>query len=129
MLIGWAIYHWRFGHRHRVRFGMTVGAAGLAAWSALMATAHGAGLMLTPALMPLCSAAGSSGAASPSGAALAGLAAVLVHSAAMLAVMGAVAVAVYEWVGLAILRAGWINFDLLWSGVLATTGVGLVATI
>ena len=54
VLIGWALYHWRFGHRHRVRFGMQVGLAGLFAWSFLMAAAHGAGLMLWPALMPLC---------------------------------------------------------------------------
>src|SRR5690348_12787046 len=54
MLIGWAAYHWRFGHRHRVRFGMQAGLWGLAIWSFLMATAHGAGIMLWPALMPLC---------------------------------------------------------------------------
>ena len=54
LLIGWALYHWRFGHRHRVRFGMQVGLAGLGVWSFLMATAHGAGLMLWPVLMPLC---------------------------------------------------------------------------
>ena len=52
LLIGWAVYHWRFGHRHRVRFGMQAGLAGLAIWSFLMATAHGAGVMLWPALMP-----------------------------------------------------------------------------
>src|SRR5271154_2076184 len=54
VLIVWAAYHWLYGHRHRVRVGMTAGAAGLAAWSFLMATAHGAGLMLLPALVPLC---------------------------------------------------------------------------
>ena len=30
------------------------GHAGLALWSFMMATAHGAGLMLVPALVPLC---------------------------------------------------------------------------
>src|SRR5262245_49662656 len=29
VLIAWALYHWRYGHRHRVRFGMQVGLAGL----------------------------------------------------------------------------------------------------
>ena len=52
LLLGWAAYHWRFGHRHRVRVGMQTGLWGLAVWSFLMATAHGAGLMLWPALMP-----------------------------------------------------------------------------
>jgi len=54
ILIGWAFYHWAYGHRHRVRFGMQAGLIGLGVWSFLMATAHGAGLMLWPALMPLC---------------------------------------------------------------------------
>src|SRR5436309_448490 len=63
ILIGWAAYHWRYGHRHRVRFGMQAGAAALVAWSLLMGTAHGAGLMLWPVLMPICasSAATASG--------------------------------------------------------------------
>jgi hypothetical protein len=45
-LIGWALYHWRYGHRHRVRVGVQAGLATLRAWSFLMATTHGAGLML-----------------------------------------------------------------------------------
>jgi len=51
LLLAWAAWHWRYGHRHRVRFGMQVGLVGLGVWSFLMATAHGAGLMLLPALM------------------------------------------------------------------------------
>ena len=42
LLLAWAAYHWRYGHRHRVRFGMQTGLLGLAVWSFLMATAHGA---------------------------------------------------------------------------------------
>src|SRR5262249_29704667 len=42
ILIGWAIYHWAYRHRHRVRFGMQAGLVGLGVWSFLMATAHGA---------------------------------------------------------------------------------------
>ena len=57
LLIGWAVYHALYGHRHRVRVGMRTGMAGLALWSFLMATAHGAGLMLLPVLIPLCLAA------------------------------------------------------------------------
>jgi len=40
LLLAWAAYHWRFAHRHRVRFGMQVGLLGLAVWSFLMATAQ-----------------------------------------------------------------------------------------
>ena len=53
LLIAWALYHWRYGHRHRVRVGMQAGFAGLTLWSFVMATGHGAGLMLVPALLPL----------------------------------------------------------------------------
>src|SRR5262244_3294400 len=53
VLIAWALYHTFYGSRHRARFGMRVGMAGLAAWSFLMATAHGAGLMLVPFLLPI----------------------------------------------------------------------------
>lgn len=125
LLIGWAIYHWRFGHRHRVRVGMQTGLMGLALWSFLMATAHGAGLMLWPALMPLCFPAGA-----PSGTALAPLLTammgVAVHTLAMLGVTAILAIIVYRWVGLGILRSAWINIDMLWIAALAITGVILL---
>jgi hypothetical protein len=120
LLMAWALYHWRYGHRHRVRFGMQIGLAGLVAWSFLMATAHGAGLMLWPALMPLCSpGTGASG----RGVTFIALLGVGLHTLAMLAVTGLVAGAVYEWVGLEILKRAWINLDLLWAVVLLATGL------
>jgi hypothetical protein len=127
VLIGWALYHWRWGHRHRVRFGMQVGLVGLGAWSFLMATAHGAGLMLWPVLMPLCfgGAAGSGWASAPMVTALLGVG---VHTLAMLTVTAMVAGAVYEWVGLEVLRSGWINLDLLWTFALAAAGLVLLLT-
>jgi hypothetical protein len=54
------------------------------------------------------------------------LAAVGTHTAAMLAVTLAIAVSVYEWLGLSLLRRGWINFDLLWVAALAITGIVLI---
>jgi hypothetical protein len=125
-LIAWAAYHWRYGHRHRVRVGMKTGQAGLVLWSFLMATAHGAGLMILPAMIPLCLAASPTGEMSGSGPALAALAAVAVHMTAMLAVTGALAVIVYEWVGLSILRTAWINLDVIWAAALAGTGLLLL---
>ncbi len=124
ILLAWAGYHWLYGHRHRVRVGMTVGMAGLALWSLLMATAHGAGLMLVPALMPLCSTLPAIG----RGVLLVSLAAVAVHTLSMLAMTGLLALLVHDRLGLAILRRGWINFDLLWTGALVATGVVLIAT-
>ena len=122
LLIGWAFYHWRFGHRHRVRFGMQVGLAGLFVWSFLMAAAHGAGLMLWPALMPLClpSDAGAVPASTPL---VAGLAGVGVHTLAMLSVTAATAATVYEWIGLEVLRRAWLNIDALWVTALLVTGM------
>jgi hypothetical protein len=128
LLIGWAIYHQAWGHRHRVRIGMTAGQAGLAAWSFLMATAHGAGLMILPALMPLCLAASAAGRIATADSAGIALAAVGVHTLVLLAVTGATAIAVYDWVGLAVLRSAWINLDLVWTAALAATGVVLLVS-
>jgi hypothetical protein len=44
----------------------------------------------------------------------------------MLAVIAAIAFVVYEWIGVAFLRRGWINLDLLWSIVLAASGIYLL---
>jgi hypothetical protein len=123
VLVLWAGYHWAYGHRHRVRVGMTAGAAGLAAWSFLMATAHGAGLMLIPALLPLCSTPARGGETM-----IISVAAVAVHTLTMLAATGLIALVVYEWIGLGFLRQSWINFDLLWAGALAVTGLVLIVT-
>ena len=120
ILIGWALYHWRYGHRHRVRFGMQTGLIGLGVWSFLIATAHGAGLMLWPALMPLCIGdSAESGANGPVATALLGIG---VHTAAMLIATAAMAIAVYEWVGLELLRRAWINVDLVWTWALVAAG-------
>jgi hypothetical protein len=125
LLIGWAAYHSFYGARHRVRVGMTAGFAGLAVWSFLMASAHGAGLMLIPVVLPLCLAASPGGELSMDALPVA-LAAVGVHSLAMLTVTGVVALVVYQWVGVDFLRRGWINLDLLWSIALAATGLFLL---
>lgn len=129
-LLAWAAYHIRFGGRHRVRFGMQTGYTGLAVWSFLMAGAHGAGLMLVPVLIPLCLADGPASAAelTASGSLAVSLAAVGVHTVAMLAVTGVMAVVIYEWVGVAVLRRGWINLDLLWTLALVATGLILLLT-
>ncbi len=126
LLIAWAIYHALYGHRHRVRVGMRTGMAGLALWSFLMATAHGAGLMLVPVLIPLSLAATPAREITASGSLPVSLAAIGVHTLAMLVVTGAIAVIVYEWLGLAFLRRGWINLDLLWTTALVGAGAFLL---
>jgi hypothetical protein len=119
-LIAWALYHWRFGSRHRVRVGLQTGLIGLGLWSFLMATAHGAGLMLWPALMPLCAPVGRPAA---TGDALVSAAlGVGVHTLAIVVVAAAIAIAVYEWIGLEILRRTWINLDAVWALALVAAG-------
>ncbi|MBN3764204.1 hypothetical protein [Burkholderia sp. Ac-20365] len=123
LLIAWAAYHHFYGHRQHVRVGMTAGFVGLALWSAAMATMHGAGLMLLPALLPLC------GAGMPVGSSLESVGQVtVVHTVVTLATVGAIALAAYQYLGLGLLRRGWINFDWLWCGALTVTGVLLIVT-
>lgn len=124
----WKFVRWR---RHPRWVGMRVGPRDLVAWSFLMATAHGAGLMLVPILLHLPGALAyarvpnqhvlSLGYALPS--ASTGVAAVLVHTAAMLTVAAVLAVVVYETIGVAILRRVWFNFDLPWAAALVGAGL------
>jgi hypothetical protein len=122
--------------KHPRWVGMRVGFKDLTAWSFLMASAHGAGLMLLPVLLKLSSPAepmqGMAGhadhaahaagpAASP--AILADLAAVGLHTLAMFVVMGLVAVLVYEKFDVMILKSAWFNVDLLWAVALVAAGV------
>jgi hypothetical protein len=124
LLISWAVYHIKYGHRHRVRVGMTTGFVGLVLWSFLMATAHGAGMMLLPVLIPLCSTMP----IHSSGPLIVSIAAVGLHTMTTLLVTGGIALLVYDWLGVGVLRRGWINFDRLWTVGLVGTGVLLIAT-
>ena len=85
---------------------MPAGHAGLALWSFVMATAHGAGMMIVPALIPLCLGASPAREITASGSLTLALAAVAVHMAAMLAVTGLVATGVCRGVdvGAALIR-------------------------
>lgn len=125
-LIGWGVYHQVYGHRHRVRVGMTAGFLGLLFWSFLMATAHGAGMMLVPALIPLCLSGTPAKDLVEGGSLLIAGLAVAVHALAMLVVTGLIAVIVYEWIGLGFLRRSWINLDLLWTAALGLAGMILL---
>ena len=128
-LIGWGAYGLFYPHHHRVRIGLQTGLLGLAVWSFLMATVHGAGFMLIPALEPLQTGMSEGHAHHMPEAHSLWIAslAVAVHTLAMLIVTGAIAVIVYEWVGLEFLRKGWLNVDLAWN--LALIGTGLLVLV
>ena len=111
-----------FRHRHPKGGGMRVGFRDLTLWSFLMASAHGAGLMVLPVLFgmsPGADAGHSTGAQSLPSASLA----VGVHTAGYLVVTALVAAIVYEKVGLAVLREAWVNMYLMWAGALVLTGL------
>jgi hypothetical protein len=133
LLLAMAIVRLAGGHFGRI--GMQVRFHHLLLWSFLMATGHGAGVMLIPVLLHL--PVGASHSAHLHSTGLSGMApslsvavaAVAVHTLAMLASAGIIAIVVYEWVGLAFLRRGWVNFDWLWSAALAVAGVALVVPV
>jgi hypothetical protein len=110
---------------------MRVGFRDLTVWSFLMASAHGAGLMLAPVLLAprmqgMHHSMNSSVAFSLAGIAPSLLAlAVLVHTLGLILVAGAVATLFsqfYEKWGLSLLRHSWFNFDLLWAFALIIAG-------
>jgi hypothetical protein len=126
LLIGWGLYHLLYGHRHHLRIGLSTGLLGLAAWSFVMATAHGAGAMLIPVLMPLAQVGEHAHHLPATSSLWVATLAVLVHSLAMLVTTGTVALIVYQWVGLDFLRRGWINLDLVWTAALIGMGLWLL---
>ena len=128
LLVGLGVF--RLVRSRHIRFGgMKVDARELAVWSFLMASSHGAGLMILPLVMGDMSVAVHAhhlAQASVFGSidfGWAGTAAALVHTAGYLLVTGAIALIVYEKVGLRFLRSAWVNLDLVWAVALVLTGV------
>jgi hypothetical protein len=127
ILIGFGVFRLIWPHAHPRWVAMRVNSAELGLWSFLMASAHGAGLMLFPILMNVM----------PSGhmmmhhhamppmdtTLLTGALVTLVHTSAMVLVMGTIAIVIYEKVGLAILRSAWINLDIIWASALIAAGL------
>ena len=124
--------------KHPRWVGMRVGFRDLTTWSFIMASAHGAGLMLVPVLLKLSGTMHEMGheaheahehwghgihlfLTNPE--ALTDLAAVAVHTLSMFAVMAVVALVVYDRLGLMILKRTWFNVDLLWAAALVGAGV------
>jgi len=148
-LLGFGVYHLA-RNAHPRWGGMQVGARDLTIWSFLMASAHGAGLMVLPFVFNTIPSPGAAQHDLPGGvhdhaslmtareaghgdhAALlaslpeepfVGLLTMLVHTAGYLLVMGLVAVVVYEKLGLRLLRTAWLNLDLIWAAALIITAV------
>lgn len=137
-LLTFGVYKWLRPLSHPRWVGMRVRGRDLAAWSFLMANAHGAGLMLVPILLRLPAGAAPQGdhaahlhmagvapavtvaTAAPQ---FADVLPVGVHMLAMFVAMALIALVVYEKLGLAILRRAWFNLDRVWAGALVAAGV------
>ena len=131
VLVGFGL--WRaVSRRHVGAPGLHLSAAQLAGWSFLMSSVHGAGLMLVPVLVanpPADSSADLAhhthgGGGDPL---WAGFLATGVHTVAMVAVAGAIALLVYQTVGLRLERLARVNLDTVWAVALVGAGVATVA--
>jgi hypothetical protein len=116
------------GHRHPRWVRMQVGFRDLTVWSFLMASAHGAGLMVLPVLLGSSTVQAQGEMAghshlSPAASPLAGMLATGIHTIGYLAVTGLLAWAVYRRLGIAFLRKTWFNFNLVWGAALVATGL------
>ena len=126
-----------FRSRHPNWVGMRVGFGDLTLWSFVMASAHGAGLMLIPLFLKSAPQT-----LAPHTAPMAlhmhptcGLefsnfntpslltSSVAVHTLGYLLVTGLLAMLVYEKLGVGMLRRAWFNVDLFWMLALMATGV------
>ncbi|MFQ6312978.1 hypothetical protein [Lysobacter capsici] len=135
LLIGVAVHRWLRGAAAdtagaalagRFRIRTPTGHIGIALWSCLMATAHGAGLMLVPALVPICMSGTPARDITASGSLALGLAAVGLHLAAMLVTTGAIATGVCRGIAL---HPRWMSGRTparAWTAVQAVTGVVLM---
>jgi hypothetical protein len=102
------------------------GHAGIALWSCLMATAQGAGLMLVPALLPLCMAGSPAREIAASGSLALALAAVGLHMAAMLVTTGAIATGLCRGIALHPRLLGGAGLRHAWTAALSVTGMLLM---
>jgi hypothetical protein len=127
ILIGFGVYR-LFRHRHLRFGGMCVSRKELTIWSFLMATAHGAGLMVLPLFLEMQEAGSSSHMEHLSSAGFGmesqlGIAATVAHSLGYLVATVFIGWIVYEKLGVGMLRKAWVNLDLIWAFALVATGV------
>jgi hypothetical protein len=133
-LIGFGLWRFLKPRVHPRWTTMNVTGRELTLWSFLMSSAHGAGLMVAPVLLGSGATAAAADDHHPSmsvasagdvpGTAL-GLA---LHVGTMLAVMGVIAVVVFDRLGVGILRRAWINTDAVWAAAFVAAGAWTLVT-
>lgn len=118
---------WRLIDRRHPRMLARVRPTQVALWSFLMATAHGAGLMLLPFALGLCMPAAAQAPLPAAGGLAAAAAVAAVHTGAMFATGLAAAWSVYRWLGLKALSRSWIDLETAWGASLVLAGAASVA--
>jgi hypothetical protein len=107
-------------NRRHPRFLARIKPTQLMLWSFAVAMAHGAGLMLLPIYLGICSAGGQDSGHQAAAALMRGnlgtaIAVSIVHAMAMIVTGGMVALAVHEWLGLRFISKSWFNLDVVWA--------------
>jgi hypothetical protein len=114
-------------YRRHPRFLARIKPTELALWSFAVALAHGAGLMLLPIYLGICSAAQQDAGHEAAAALMRGnlstaILVSIVHVAAMIVSGGIVAFAVHQWLGLRFISKAWFNLDAVWALSLILVG-------
>ncbi len=123
LVIGFGIF--RFVNRRHPRMLARIRPTQLGLWAFAIAIAHGAGLMLVPIYLGLCRAADQDGgheAARINDNFEMAVLVSFVHSAAMIAAGGFLALLVYRYLGLKFVSRSWFNLDAMWAFSLILVG-------
>ncbi len=118
-------------NRRHPRFLARIRPTQLALWSFAVAMAHGAGLMLVPIFLGLCSPeeidAGHNAAMTlMRGNVIMAAVVSVVHAAAMIVSGGLIAWAVFKWLGPQFISKSWFNLDVVWAvSLILVGGLGL----
>lgn len=121
--------------RRHPRFLARIRPTQLTFWSFAVATSHGAGLMLVPIYLGLCTAeeldtAHRAAMTLMGGTLSAAIIVAIVHAAAMIVSGGLIAFAVFRWVGPQFISRSWFNLDLVWALSLIFVGMfGVVGSV
>lgn len=110
-------------HWHPRWASMRVSMKGLALWSFLVASAHGAGLMVAPVFLRMTAMATAGPHHMAGSTPAAALFATALHTLSYLVVTALAAGLVFEKLGLGLLRKAWFNLDYVWAAALLTTGL------
>ncbi len=122
-------------NRRHPRFLARIKPTQLTLWSFAVATAHGAGLMLVPIYLGLCTTVDLEAGHQAAAALMAGnlsiaVAVSVVHTMAMVVSGGAIAYCVFVWLGPKFISRSWFNLDVVWALSLILVGaIGLATAV